>query len=159
MVGVAAGVAVGGRRLHSLRRRGYSTVMSIHMLRLPAVTAKIGLSASTIWRYEKAGKFPGRRRLGDNSVAWVAEEVDAWLRERERAGARPGFYVMSNVEWGKFIGPFDHRESWEVGRAMAELCRRGEARDLTEAEITALVKSVRQTKSITETADVVPKRA
>ena len=131
--------------------------MSKNIIRLPAVTAKTGLSPSTIWRYEKAGDFPRRVQLGPNSVGWIAEDVDAWVERRGRIGVRPGFYVMSNVEWGKFIGPFDHREAWEVGRAMAEVALvRREARDLTEAEITALLKSVRQTKSITETADVVP---
>ncbi|SRR6266536_1821016 len=132
--------------------------MSKNIIRLPAVLAKTGLSPSTIWRYEKAGTFPRRVQLGPNSVGWVAEEIDAWVERRERAGVRPGPYIMSNVD-GKFIGPFaDHREAWEVGRAMAEAWWR-EARDLTEAEIAALLKSVRQSKSITETADVVQLRA
>jgi predicted DNA-binding transcriptional regulator AlpA len=31
---------------------------------------------------ERAGLFPRRRRLGQNSVAWVAEEVDDWIKAR-----------------------------------------------------------------------------
>jgi prophage regulatory protein len=94
--------------------------MSANIIRLPAVLAKTGLSPSTIWRYEKAGTFPRRRQLGPNSVGWVVDEVDAWVERRRVAGARPGFYVMSN-DYGKFIGPFaDHREAWKVAWAMGE---------------------------------------
>jgi prophage regulatory protein len=113
-------VAISGRPLHSLQRRGDNAAMSINMLRLPAVLAKTGLSPSTIWRYEKAGTFPRRRQLGPNSVGWIVEEVDAWLERRRVAASRPGIYVMSN-DYGKLIGPFaDHREAWKVSQAVAE---------------------------------------
>ncbi len=48
------------------------------LLRLPQVVERTGLSETTIWRWEKAGKFPRRRRLGPNSVAWVADELEEW---------------------------------------------------------------------------------
>jgi prophage regulatory protein len=36
---------------------------------------------------EKKGTFPQRVYLSENTVAWVAEEVDSWVEERIRARA------------------------------------------------------------------------
>ena len=38
-----------------------------------------------IGRLERAGKFPQHVDLGDNSIAWVAPEIDGWVEERVRA--------------------------------------------------------------------------
>jgi len=52
------------------------------LLRLKDVIGATGLSRVTIWRLEKAGAFPARRRLGTNSVAWLEDEVNAWIGSR-----------------------------------------------------------------------------
>ena len=49
------------------------------MLRLPEVLEATGLSRATVYRLEKKGEFPKRRRLGVNSVGWVEEEVTLWV--------------------------------------------------------------------------------
>jgi prophage regulatory protein len=54
----------------------------VRMLRWPAVAELTGLSRSSVFRLERRGKFPRRRKLGDNSVAWVEGEVSAWLEGR-----------------------------------------------------------------------------
>jgi prophage regulatory protein len=43
--------------------------------------ARIGVpqSNSTLLRWEAAGKFPKRVRIGDQSVAWLAAEIHAHL--------------------------------------------------------------------------------
>jgi prophage regulatory protein len=46
------------------------------------VTQRVALSRSTIWRMERAGQFPKRRRLSVNKVAWWEPEVEEWLRNR-----------------------------------------------------------------------------
>lgn len=33
-------------------------------------------------RLIKAGEFPAPIRMGGGSVAWVEEEIDAWIRDR-----------------------------------------------------------------------------
>jgi prophage regulatory protein len=38
-------------------------------------------------RLEKRGRFPRRFSYGANSVAWVADEVDAWVHDRIAARA------------------------------------------------------------------------
>lgn len=35
-----------------------------------------------IARLEKAGKFPKRIRLGQNRVAWLLSDVEAWIESR-----------------------------------------------------------------------------
>ncbi|MBN8963028.1 MAG: AlpA family phage regulatory protein [Rhizobiales bacterium] len=48
-----------------------------------------GINASmvTLWRWEKAGKFPRRVRISHLKVAWVESEVDAHIAAR--IDARP----------------------------------------------------------------------
>lgn len=52
------------------------------IIRKPELLAMLGLSDATIWRMEKARKFPQRLRLGGNSSGWLASEVRAWIEER-----------------------------------------------------------------------------
>ena len=54
------------------------------ILRPKAVVQMVGLSRVTLWKLERDGKFPPRRRLSANTVGWLAEEVEAWNRSRER---------------------------------------------------------------------------
>jgi prophage regulatory protein len=49
------------------------------ILRKPEVQAIFGLSDVTIYRMEKAGKFPKRLQLGGNSVGWLSTEIDEHL--------------------------------------------------------------------------------
>lgn len=55
---------------------------STRLLRKPQVKAIVGKSSAQIDRDERAGKFPRRVQTGPNSVAWVADEIDAWIRDR-----------------------------------------------------------------------------
>ena len=43
----------------------------------------IGLSFPTIWRMEKEGKFPKRRQIAQNRVAYLAKEIHEWCEERQ----------------------------------------------------------------------------
>ena len=49
------------------------------MLRLPDVVEATGMSSTTIWRRERDGLFPKRRRLGSNLVAWRSDEIEAYI--------------------------------------------------------------------------------
>lgn len=60
---------------------------SDRFLREPEVRRITGLSRTTRWRLEKAGKFPARRQISDNAVAWFSSEVEAWMAERMEAAA------------------------------------------------------------------------
>ncbi len=48
-------------------------------MREPEVAHVTGLSRTTRWRLERAGKFPRRRRISANAVGWLASEIRAWM--------------------------------------------------------------------------------
>jgi len=52
------------------------------------VILKTGLSRPSIYRYMKRGRFPPRRRVGPNRVAWVPAEVVAWIEGCPRLDQR-----------------------------------------------------------------------
>ena len=55
------------------------------ILRKPELMTKIGLSDASIWRMERAGRFPKRIRLGGKSVGWFSDEVEKWFQEKAAA--------------------------------------------------------------------------
>ena len=56
--------------------------MSERILRAREVSDLTGLSPTTIWRLEKSGDFPARRRLAANSIGYLASEILAWIESR-----------------------------------------------------------------------------
>ena len=44
-----------------------------------------GLSRVQWWRLEREGKVPKRVQLGENSVGWLAHEIESWIK-RKAAG-------------------------------------------------------------------------
>jgi prophage regulatory protein len=52
-------------------------------IRRPELIQLIGTTAVSIWRWEKAGLFPKRRRIGPGSVGWLESEVNAWIASRQ----------------------------------------------------------------------------
>jgi prophage regulatory protein len=57
---------------------------------IKTVVAKTGLSRASIYRYIKCERFPPRRRVGPNRVAWVPAEVIAWTEARAKLGLGGG---------------------------------------------------------------------
>lgn len=55
---------------------------TLQIIRKPELTSMLGLSDPTIWRMEKKGDFPGRIKLGGNSVGWLLCEVEEWIKKR-----------------------------------------------------------------------------
>ena len=60
--------------------------MNTCFLRRPDVLVMTGLSYSTIFRLERLGKFPARRRISENAVGWIAAEVEEWCQQRAVVG-------------------------------------------------------------------------
>jgi prophage regulatory protein len=63
--------------------------MARKIIRKRAVEDRTGYSYTTIWRLERAGKFPARIQLGPAAIGWFEDEVDAWVKSRVRGGCRP----------------------------------------------------------------------
>jgi len=59
-----------------------SSVGSLRIARVGEVTARTGLSRTTLWRLERRGAFPARRQLSPGTVGWIAGEVEDWIRNR-----------------------------------------------------------------------------
>lgn len=51
-------------------------------LKISQVVELTGRSTASIWRDEKAGRFPKRRRIGIRSVGWLSSEIEAWIESR-----------------------------------------------------------------------------
>jgi prophage regulatory protein len=56
--------------------------MSTSVVRLPIVQARVGLSRSQIYRLVSLGEFPPPVSLGPRAVAWVSDEIEAWIESR-----------------------------------------------------------------------------
>ena len=57
-------------------------------LRIRQVMQLTGLSRMTIYRLERDGRFPKRRQLSQNSVAWLEADIAAWAESRPIARLR-----------------------------------------------------------------------
>ena len=55
----------------------------------PEVGQITKLSKVTRWREEKAGRFPKRRQISPNRVAWLESEILAWMESRPVSGISP----------------------------------------------------------------------
>lgn len=62
-----------------------ATKTNPRIIRKPELLNMLGLSDPTVYRMEKAGRFPKRLQLGGNSVGWLASEVEGWFSERAAA--------------------------------------------------------------------------
>ena len=56
-------------------------VNDVHILRLPAVINRVGLSRSSIYNRMRSGGFPRAVNLGGRAVGFVDREIDQWLND------------------------------------------------------------------------------
>lgn len=49
----------------------------------------VPLSLQTLWRLEKAGRFPRRVQISEGRVGWYADEIAAWQEQRARGCLPP----------------------------------------------------------------------
>lgn len=59
-----------------------SRTQSKQLLRIREVTARTGLPKASLYKAIRAGRFPQSVRLGPNSVAWDADDIEGWINER-----------------------------------------------------------------------------
>ena len=57
-------------------------MQSIKILRLKDVTAKTGLSRSTIYELLSVGKFPKPIKLSQRCIGFLESDIDNWLSEK-----------------------------------------------------------------------------
>ena len=61
---------------------------SRRFLRLTEVKHQVGLGRSAIYAKIKAGEFPAAINLGARAVAWLSDEVEAWMDARIAASRK-----------------------------------------------------------------------
>jgi prophage regulatory protein len=54
------------------------------LLRESEVCGRTRKHRSSVWRDVRSGAMPSPVRLGPNSIAWYADEIDAWVANRPR---------------------------------------------------------------------------
>jgi prophage regulatory protein len=54
------------------------------LIRQPELLRLTGLSKRTISRFEGAGRFPARQKLGPRAVGWPERQVSAWIANPTR---------------------------------------------------------------------------
>lgn len=54
----------------------------MRFLRIPELARRLGVSRTTLWRWERAQLLPPRRRIGPNSVGWLEAEIEEFLASR-----------------------------------------------------------------------------
>lgn len=58
-------------------------------LRIDEVSARVGLSRSTIYRLVEKGLFPKPVRIGPKSVRWQETSIDTWMAAKiEHSGGQ-----------------------------------------------------------------------
>ena len=59
--------------------------MPLRLYRFPNLkTAGVPFTRKHVTTLEKRGQFPMHIDIGENSVAWIASEVDSWVEEKIR---------------------------------------------------------------------------
>jgi prophage regulatory protein len=52
------------------------------ILRKKQVLRLVGLSASTVYTLQKAGKFPSPIKLGERAAGWLNSDIEQWVKEK-----------------------------------------------------------------------------
>ena len=61
---------------------GRSVAPVAQLITMSTLLETVPFSRQHILRLEKRGRFPRRIRLGDNRVAWLRSEIEAWIASR-----------------------------------------------------------------------------
>jgi prophage regulatory protein len=62
--------------------------MALRIMRLDEVKDITGLSKTTIYRFEKEGRFPSRVSLGERSVGWFQDDIECFLMALKAPGSK-----------------------------------------------------------------------
>lgn len=70
------------------------------VLRTKDLVVKLGVSRTSIWRWQASDYLPKRRRFGPNVVGWLTSEIEDWISTRPKfddpASASPSPRSLDN---------------------------------------------------------------
>jgi prophage regulatory protein len=58
---------------------------TIQIIRPGELAEILNLSTVTIWRMEKRGDLPPRKKIGKRSTGWTQKQIEDWLESRPNA--------------------------------------------------------------------------
>ncbi len=64
-----------------------TTLSQSRVLRPNELAAKLGVSRTTLWRWERQGLLPPRVNVGPNTRGWLAEAIDRFWSQRSESSA------------------------------------------------------------------------
>ncbi len=56
-----------------------ATFCTSRIVRANEFCERLGVSRPTLWRWEREGKVPPKRRIGPNVVGWLEAEIEEWF--------------------------------------------------------------------------------
>ena len=62
-----------------------NTSIAPRLLRMREVCDRTGLSRAQIYKWAAAGTFPSSVALGQRTVAWLEQDITAWIAARVEA--------------------------------------------------------------------------
>lgn len=63
----------------------FTQAPAVAFIREATAALMVGVSKRTIQRWEKEGKFPRKVKLGENTSAYKAEDIQQWIEEKSSA--------------------------------------------------------------------------
>jgi prophage regulatory protein len=77
-----------GSRRQRKAADGLGDIRDVQLLKASSVLKRTALAKSSMYAMIRDGDFPSPVQIGPRAVAWVDEEVDAWIAERIRVRDR-----------------------------------------------------------------------
>lgn len=60
-----------------------ASLSTSRVVRPGELAERLGVSRVTLWRWERAGELPPKRRIGPNVVGWLQSEIDEWFAKTD----------------------------------------------------------------------------
>lgn len=57
--------------------------MQSYIIRPSELAQRLGVSHPTLWRMEKRGDLPPRKKIGIRAVGWLTSDIEQWLEGLE----------------------------------------------------------------------------
>ena len=71
---------------------------SINILRIADLAELLNVSRVTIWRMQKRGELPPRKKISNRCVGWTEETIEDWLESRPYADPNAKDYQPQPVQ-------------------------------------------------------------
>lgn len=57
--------------------------MTTYIIRPTELAQRLSVSHPTLWRMERRGELPPRKKIGPRAVGWLTSDIEQWLSDLE----------------------------------------------------------------------------